>query len=66
MTTGISYQHHFNQEQQTQLGQVYRLILSWRQERLVSQAQQVMRKTSAPDGRDKNRPMQEDAESSEA
>ena len=41
MTTSASNPYHFSQEQRTQLGQVYRLILSWRQERLAAQARQA-------------------------
>ena len=38
MTTSATQQYHFSQEQRTQLGQVYKLILSWRQERLAARA----------------------------
>ena len=41
MTTSATQQYHFSQEQRTQLGQVYKLILSWRQERLAAQARQA-------------------------
>ncbi len=41
MTTSAAKQYHFSQEQRTQLGQVYKLILGWRQERLAAQARQT-------------------------
>jgi hypothetical protein len=59
MTTGTPEQYYFSQEQRTRLGQVYRLIMSWRQERLAAQAKQVDQKASIPDTPMNNRPLLE-------
>ena len=41
MTTSATKQYHFSQEQRIRLGQVYKLILGWRQERLAAQARKA-------------------------
>ena len=67
MTTSASKQYHFSQEQRAQLGQVYRLILGWRQERLAAQARQAGQSVSSPDAPMESRLLIEDgAERSEA
>jgi hypothetical protein len=67
MNSGYSSQYHFSQEQRAQLGQVYRLILSWKQEDFVVETKEVghneSSQTSSTNGHHR---LEDDAEKCEA